>query len=239
MKYAPYSFSKINTFFDCQKKFEFTYVNKISVDKEYTDPSYFIRGRFLHAYIADRLKGGNGMKIKGYNIEINDKLNLVEHADTTLENEYIGMTYDFDTNLIESYISLDKKLTPNKIKNKSAISGYIDYCAVQDDYGIIIDWKSGKYKTKQHFTQLEIYSIWLFQKYPSITEIDLVFYYVEHNKFIMKTITPNDIKTLKTDLTNKIDTIENTSSFITNESKYCVQCPFFNTCIDEFNINGF
>ena len=32
MKYAPYSFSKINTFFDCQKKFEFTYVNKIDVD---------------------------------------------------------------------------------------------------------------------------------------------------------------------------------------------------------------
>ena len=54
MKYMPYSFSKINTFKQCQKKFEWTYVNKKPIDKNYSDPSFFQRGRFIHQYIANK-----------------------------------------------------------------------------------------------------------------------------------------------------------------------------------------
>lgn len=238
MKYAPYSFSKIHTFFDCQKKFEFTYVNKVDIDKEYSDPIYYVRGRFLHAYIADRLNGGDGMKVKGGGIDTDDKLNLVDHADTTLENEYIAMSYDFDNNHIEHYISLDKNLEPNTKKARSAISGYVDYFAIQDDFAMIVDWKTGKYRKEPDFTQLELYAIWLFQSHTQIKEIDIVFYYVEHNKFVMKTVTPDDVEFLKNDLMEKIDVIENTDTFKINETKHCLHCPFFNTCADEFGIMG-
>lgn len=238
MKYAPYSFSKIHTFFECQKKFEFTYVNKVSIDRDYEDPSYFKRGRFLHAYIANRLNGGDGSKLRQYDVETDTKMSLVEYADQALEHELISFTFDFDTNMVESYISLDQNLEPTRMKDKAALGGYIDYYAVQDDYGMLVDWKTGKSHDDPNYSQLELYAIWLFQEFPNITEIDLVFFYVEHNKFALKTITPEDVEGLKLDLMNKIDLIEGTNVFHTNESKQCVKCPFFNTCMEEFGIGG-
>lgn len=238
MKYAPYSFSKIHTFLDCQKKFEYTYVNKIPIDRDYVDPSYFKRGRFLHAYIAERLNGGDGTKMKNYDVMVDDKLNLVQCADITLENEFVSLSYDFDTNKIESYIALNKYLEPNTKKSNTAIGGYVDYYAVQDDYAMIIDWKTGKYKESQHYSQLELYAIWLFQKFPEVNEIDLVFYYVEHNKFNIKTITPNDVMDLKIGLAEQIDLIEETNEFHTNETKQCASCKFFNTCMETYGIGN-
>ncbi len=237
MKYAPYSFSKINTFFDCQKKFDFTYVNKIEIDRDYEDPTYFKRGRFLHAYIADRLNGGDGTRLRQYDVEAEDKMDLVDRADIVLNHEYISMTYDFETNKVESPIYLNKDLEPTPTKGSSALGGFVDYYAVQDDFGIIVDWKSGKHRDDPEYLQLELYAIWLFQKYPNIVEVDLVFFYVEHNKFSMKTITPEDVVDLKRELMMKIDLIENTEEFEINPSKHCVKCPFFNTCVEEYNIS--
>jgi len=237
MKYAPYSFSKIHTFFNCQKKFEFTYVNKIPIDIGYSDPVYFKRGRFLHSYIADRLKGGDGTKLKQYNINITDKLHLVDCADKTLENEYINISYNFNKTAIESRISLNNELKPLKLKEKILIGGFVDYYAVQDDFAMIIDWKTGKYRDNQRYAQLELYAVWLLQRYPEITEMDLVFYFVEHNKFIIKSVTVNDINVFKKDLSEKIEIIESTNEFYTNESKQCNDCPFLNTCIELYDIN--
>lgn len=236
MKYAPYSFSKINTFFDCQKKFDFTYVNKVDIDRDYEDPSYFKRGRFMHAYIAERLNGGDGSRLRQYDVEAEDKMELVDSVDLVLANEYLSMTYDFEINKIESPIYLDKDLEPTPTKGNSALGGFVDYYTVQDDFGMLVDWKSGRYHDDPSYLQLELYAIWLFQKYPQITEVDLVFFYVEHNKFSMKTITPHDVDDLKNELMMKIDLIENTEEFEINPSKQCAKCQFFNTCVEEFNI---
>ena len=237
MKYAPYSFSKMHTFFSCQKKFEFTYVNKIPIDDGFSDPIYFKRGRFLHSYIADRLSGGDGMNLKG-SISVEDKLELIDYADIVLEHEYISMTYEFDKNHIEQYISLDINLAVNTKKLNNCFSGYIDYYAIHDDFAMIVDWKTGKYKENPSFEQLELYAIWLFQKHPEVTEIDLVFFYAEHNKFIMKTITPDIVESIKLDIMKKITIIESTLEFNISESKQCLHCPFCNTCMDEFGILG-
>ena len=236
MKYAPYSFSKITTFFDCQKKFDFTYVNKIEIDKEYTDPKYFVRGRFLHSYISDRLKGGDGLDMGSYRIDEEEKMNLVNVAEASLENEFIVFTFDFDINMVEKQIFLGADLEPVEIKADAAFVGYLDYSAYKDDLGVIVDWKTGKFRKKPNFSQLELYGIWLFQKKPQLTEIDLVFYYVEHNELVVKTITPKDINDMKNELTTMIDIIENTEEFKINESKQCSDCKFYNTCVEEFGI---
>jgi CRISPR/Cas system-associated exonuclease Cas4 (RecB family) len=236
MKYAPYSFSKITTFIECQKKFDFSYVNKITIDREYIDPSYFIKGRFLHSYIANRLKGGDGLDIGSYNIDENEKMNLVDIAENTLIHEYVNFTYDFDCNLIEKQIFLGSKLEPVKIKKEAAFVGYIDYIAFKEDLGIIIDWKTGKYNKNPNFSQLELYAIWLFQHQVKLTEIDLIFFYVEHNALVNKTVTREDVEEMKNELTNAIDIIEHTKEFEINESKRCLRCQFYNTCIKEFGI---
>jgi CRISPR/Cas system-associated exonuclease Cas4 (RecB family) len=236
MKYAPYSFSKIKTFFECQKKFDFTYVNKIDIDKDYTDPRYFVRGRFLHSYIAERLKGGDGLDMGSYKIEEEEKMNLVNVAENALENEYIGLTFTYDFNRVERQIFLGPELEPFEKKAGCAMTGYVDYYAFKDDFGAIVDWKTGKFRKDPCFSQLKLYAIWLFQKQPQLTEIDLVFYYVEHEELVVKTVTKMDIVDMMEELTTKIDTIENTTEFEINETKFCSDCQFYNTCIEEFGI---
>lgn len=236
MKYSPYSFSKISTYNDCQKRFEFTYVNKVPVDSNYIDPSYFKRGRFLHAYIAERLNGGDGMKMKDYDVGVEDKLKLVESAETALKNELILLSFSFDVTNVESYISLDSKLDVVAGKSKTAIGGYIDYVAVHDNYAIIVDWKSGRYNETPNYSQLELYSIWLINKFPDVTKMDLVFYYVEHDVLSLKTITNNEVVDFKSDLVNEIIKIENTDTFHTNVSARCNSCKFINTCMALYGI---
>lgn len=236
MLYAPYSFSKIYTFFECQKKFEFTYVNKIPVDTEYVDPTYFKRGRFLHAFMANVLSGGDGTNIKNYDITVNDKLYLVDCANNALEHEYISFSYTFDINKIEHYISFNKNLDPAGKNEEQVLKGYIDYFAIKDTYAIIVDWKTGKYKNKSNYFQLELYAMWIFSKYPQVTEIDLVFYYVESDKISLKIVNAAHINTFKATLQKNINIIENTTEFKTNESKLCKHCQFLNTCIEKYKI---
>lgn len=236
MKKKLYSFSKINTFFECPKKFEFSYITKVDKDKEYTEPPYFRRGSFIHAYLANRLKGGDGALDKFSDIDISDKLILVDIAETALDNPYVQLSFDFDIHGIEKKIFLSEDMKPSKQSN-SIMMGYIDYFAIHDDVAIIIDWKSGKYRPEASYEQLELYAIWVLEKYPDINEIDLIFYYVEHDKLSIKTISKNEISSFKDNLLSNISTIENTTEFNPTPSKRaCLHCAFFNTCSDEFGI---
>jgi len=236
MKYAPYSFSKINTFFECPQKFDYSYVNKISKDKDYSDPSYFRRGRFIHAYIADRLKGGDGLLSGFADVDMEDKLSLTDSAETTLENEYISISYDFNKNEIEKQIFLSHQMKPTN-KARAAMLGYIDYFAVHDDFAMIVDWKSGKYRPDANYNQLELYAVWVLEKHPEVTEIDLIFYYVEHNKFSVRTVTSSEVESFKNKIIENIDIIENEEEFKPTPSKRsCLHCAFFDTCSEEHGI---
>ncbi len=234
MKYGPYSFSKINTFFNCQKQFEYTYILKTEIDTNYETPTYFKRGRFIHQYIANRLNGGDGFIKKYVDIPVEEKLVLTEAADIILNNEYITLSYDFEITSVEQTINLDINLNPIGVKD--AFTGSIDYFAIQDDLAIIVDWKSGKYRENPRYDQLELYSIWIASRYKGVKEVDLVFSYIEHNVLSVKTIQIDEIIDFKNKLKEKIDTIENTNIFELNVSKQCYSCPYFKHCSDEFGI---
>ncbi|RLC46961.1 MAG: hypothetical protein DRH57_04980 [Candidatus Cloacimonadota bacterium] len=234
MKYAPYSFSKINSFEHCQKQFEFTYVNKISPDVEYRDPIFFQRGRFVHAYLAHRLTGGAG-EVYGYNnVEIADRLKLIEDAENTLSNEYVALTLGFEVTNVEKEIRLDSNLLPTN--GDYAVNGYVDYYAVDGEFATVIDWKSGQYRPTQKFKQLELYALWLFQTYSEIKEVDLLYYFVEEQKYAFKTVTLEDVIELRNNLGVSINIIEATDEFELNPSKSCEYCKFINTCRDKYNI---
>ena len=169
-------------------------------------------------------------------IDEEDKMNLVDIAESTLEHDYISFTFDYEENLVEKQIFLGQELQPVNLKSDSAFNGYVDYLAYKDDLGIIVDWKTGKFRKDPNFAQLELYAIWMFQKYSQLTEIDLLFFYVEHNGFEIKTVKPVDVDEMKDELTTIIDIIETTEEFEINESRHCSSCQFYNTCIEKFGI---
>jgi CRISPR/Cas system-associated exonuclease Cas4 (RecB family) len=240
MKYKPYSFSKINCFKTCPKQFEFTYVNKIAPDDTYTDPIFFQRGRFVHEYIAHRLSGGAGELYGFDSLPVEDKMNLIDNANETLNNDYVSMTFNYDVTKIENEIRFDENLLPGNDYSWGAdhtVTGKVDYYAVDGNLGCIIDWKSGNYQDTSNFDQLELYAVWLFQNFPKITEVDLLFYYVEHQKFNIKTVTIEDVIKFRNKLGNSIELIENTVDFDVTPSPSCKYCKFLNTCRTDGNIN--
>jgi len=233
MKYKPYSFSKIKTFQQCPQKFNWQYINKIDIDKNFVDPSFFVRGRFIHQFIANKLSGGDG-NINGFtDLLTHDKLDLINHADQMLENEYLQYTFNLEHTKVEKRIKLSDTLLPTN-KNHLFV-GAIDYFAVEDDFATIIDWKSGKYRDNPSFDQLELYAIWIIETYPKVDEIDLCFFYIEEEKFIINTITRELVIKFKEKLLLEIQEIENTQIFTINPTGGCKYCAFIDTCIEKYN----
>jgi len=115
------------------------------------------------------------------------------------------------------------------------LRGYIDACYLipdRDDVCLVVDWKSGKYKSKEHqsYAQLLWYSLGLFSKNPHLEKILLVFAYVEHNKINTKTVQRKDINRYKQALYNTIDKIEQDQEFEKNETTLCQYCDYFEVC---------
>lgn len=240
MKYAPYSFSKINCFKTCPKQFDYTYVNKIAPDEKYSDPIFFQRGRFVHDYLAHRLSGGAGEVYGAENVPVDDKMKLMEDAENALNNDYVSMTFEYAVTKVENEIRFDENLLPgNDYKSFNSgytVNGKVDYYAVDGEVGAVIDWKSGRYQEESKYAQLELYALWLFQTNPKLKVVDLLFYYVEHDKFNMKTVTIEDVIDFRNNLSSDIDTIENIVDFIVAPSSSCKYCKFLDTCRDKYNI---
>ncbi len=236
MKYTPYSFSKINCYKTCPKQFENRYITRQLADDSYQRPTFFERGSFVHDYIARRLEGGTG-EMYGYNtVEVDDKMKLMEDADKALENDYVAMTFNFKDTKVEGGIRLDENLLPTT-QGGHTVTGKVDYYAVEKEIGSIIDWKSGNYQSESNFEQLELYALWIFQTYPAVTEVDLVFYYLEHQKFNVKTVTFEDVILFRNNLADNIGTIESTTKFEVKPSSSCKYCMYIDDCKDKYGIN--
>ena len=229
MKYNPYSFSKIHTFLTCPLQFKFRYIDKVAVDRDYSDPIFFVRGRFIHNYLAEVLNGKEGM-LSGYkDIPVEDKMDLIENAHLSLEDEIFKEYFDYELTEIERFVGYDENLNPSFSK-PYLMKGFIDFYGVNENKGFIIDWKSGNLKNNPQFDQLLLYAIWLFERYDELETIDLIFYYIEHQKYNKQTVDRNQVKEFKGAILEIINKIENENEFKKVESNACDYCPFKSRC---------
>lgn len=66
---------------------------------------------------------GSGM-IRGYaDMEVDDKLDLVDKVDKVFENDFINVTFEFDVTEVEKKIKLCEELNPTNDK-EFLINGY-------------------------------------------------------------------------------------------------------------------
>ena len=68
-KYSPYSFSKIDSYSSCPRKFQHSYIDKIKVDKEQI---HLLKGKFIHN-ILERYRNPDISSIKPEKLNINTK----------------------------------------------------------------------------------------------------------------------------------------------------------------------
>lgn len=220
MKKIRYSVSRIQLYKDCKRKYNYRYITKV---KTKINLIHLEKGRVFHSFFEnypDLPKNKNpGVYEPIFELFVN----------TLKRNEDI-------VRLLES-----PHVSEHSLKHEW-LRGFIDYLAINGEYAIILDWKSGKYYPDKTFFQLELYAYYLFSIIEDLQEISLIFYYVEVDKQDIKVVRREDFykkfeeKLLK--LINKIETTENWPK--DPERKWCQWCEFSeicnpNTCI---NING-
>ena len=222
-KYAPYSFSKMNTYLDCPRKFKYNYITK--APKSETDLTPLLKGGAIHNIIENYPNPPTNKLAPKY-----------QHiADRFIESD-LGKKYIFTKSVNEASFGLDENFNPVEYNDKSAIMrGYIDHVCIIDGIIHIQDFKSGKLKDEkyQDYNQLKIYAIYFFQKYK-VEKIRISYVYIEHenqeNPMILEIkYLDSYINTVKEYLTK----VETDNDFNKNETHLCNWCSYKEHCSSE------
>ena len=108
----------------------------------------------------------------------------------------------------------------------SFFHGIIDLIFFENDELNLCDYKTGKFKENQDFSQLLSYSIF-FKKY---NKIKINYIYVEHNKINSKIVSKEDIENAQNFIIKTTDIISEDKVFKRNCGKHCAWCQFSEKC---------
>ncbi len=245
-----YSHSRLATFEDCPKRFEFRYVLKIKTDTEGIEA--FVGKRvhevlerlylsverdlmpslprviFRYHKLFDEAYDSHRVRIVREGTPLVFYRNLGERC----LSDYYRRHYPFDqseTLGIEQRVvfSLDGE-------EKYRIQGIIDRIARAPDGTIEIhDYKTGKRVPSQDELdsdrQLALYQIGLADRYPG-EPMRLVWHYLQHNRVHTSTRTQEQLQSLRDDTGNLIDRVQAETEFKAKRSGLCDWCEYNDRC---------
>ena len=226
MKFAPYSFSRIDAHRHCPKKFQYKYVDKIP--EGYTDRSALLKGGAVHS-ILEHFPDTSPHKLAPDFQHVVDKFLLTDKAKRLL----------FRTSVREHDFGITENFEICEYNDKNAMfRGSVDFITMTDVGLILVDWKTGKAKDKiyQDYTQLMWYAVYFFLKYTKINSIIISYVYVEHENISNDLhLTRENLENYKNTLIESIQKIETDEVFPKNKSRLCDWCAFKDHCQKEEN----
>lgn len=219
---SKYSFSKLDLFKQCKRKYKYRYIDKLSGDLIL--PA-LVKGKRVHSLLEHF---GSDFKpdFKATESELQEVYDIYNRfIKSNLGKEILA-----PRSVREFHIKFDSDLKPTFLKPK--FEGYIDRVNVGDSIELI-DFKTGKFKESQNYDQLSIYATWFLQKYPKFKSVKLRYVYVEHLK--ENTMDFSDFESVKNKVLNTIKQIESESAFDRNITPLCDYCDFKSICFKSFN----
>ena len=224
MKYTPYSFSKLNTHKQCNRKFKYNYIDKAPQDKK--DMTALLKGGAVHS-IIEHYPNESPHKLAPKYKHIVDKF-----ISTNIGEKYLTLD-----SIREFDFGLTKDHQPTTYSDKNALfRGSIDFICKIDNVLHLCDWKTGKYKDPkwQEYDQLMFYGIYFFQRYPNIDIIKISYVYVEHedmeNNLMLERC---HLDCYVNQLLELINNTENDEDFIKNNTVLCDYCEFKTHCSND------
>ncbi len=258
-----YSYSRISTFLQCPKKYEFTYIQNLPKQMN----NALIKGSKVHSIFENidtfikykQTKSNNTSKLGFNNTTLVENVNSSKLENNILINPKLLNTFETQeySSIVENFIKsplgellkypnsreveifLDKDFNP-ALKDKYFV-GYIDRVNFTNTGIEIIDFKTGKYKDikYQDFNQLGLYGIYVMKKY-NLDKVKLRYVYVEHNKENTLEIDIPFINELTQKYKNIINELENTKEFKKCVTRLCDYCDYKDKCFgDKKNILDF
>jgi putative RecB family exonuclease len=245
-----YSHSRLATFEDCAKRFEYRYVLKIPTDTEGIEA--FV-GKRVHEVLERLYKAAerghvpslekviyryNQLFEESYNA---DRVRIVREA-TPLEfyrqlgehclTAYYSRHYPFDG---DETLGIEQRVTfALDEKREYRFQGIIDRIVRARDGVIEIhDYKTGKrvptQKQLDEDRQLALYQIGLADRYPD-QAMRLVWHYLQKDRKLTSTRTPEQLRYLSEDTMSVVDRINDETEFKPKRSALCDWCEYNDRC---------
>jgi putative RecB family exonuclease len=250
---GPYSNSKLSTYENCPRQFEFRYVQRIPAETESIEAFvgkrvHEILERLYHhvnrwrrppslRQVLDRFE-------KDWPLRWSDRVEIIR-PDSTIEDyqrlgarcleNYYRSHYPFDageTVAIEEPVSL--RLDP---EGRYQVRGIVDRIArAAPGRYEIHDYKTGGWLPPQKRLdadrQLALYQIGLEQTYPDVESVELVWHYLLFNRTLRSERSPDALAELRETTIRLIDTIEAAGEFPAKPGPLCRWCEYRGICPD-------
>jgi CRISPR/Cas system-associated exonuclease Cas4 (RecB family) len=210
-----FSFSSLSLYNTCPFAYKLSYIDKIKPVRS----TALVKGSNVHSilekfpdFIASKeFKFHENSIVSNFlNSEIGNYFKDVLLNKKTAREFKFGLTKNFENDTFED----------------SFFHGIIDLIFFENDELNLCDYKTGKFKENQDFSQLLTYSIF-FKKY---NKIKINYLYVEHNKINSKIVTKEDIENAQNFIIKTSDIILQDKVFKRNCGKHCSWCQFSEKC---------
>ncbi|MDP6241806.1 MAG: PD-(D/E)XK nuclease family protein [Myxococcota bacterium] len=246
-----YSHSRLSSFEDCAKKFEYRYVLKLKRDTESIEG--FV-GKQVHK-VLERLYGfaAQGMvpsldKVIGrFRIWWNERYDPARVRIVRTENDadyyreigerclgnYYRRCYPFDGD--ETLATEEHVVFSLDAADRYRIQGFIDRVVRTRDGAVEIhDYKTSARVPPQSRLdgdrQLALYQIGLTERFGAQTPMRLVWHYLAPNQVRTSSRSPEQLDTLRTDTIDLIDRVRATTHFEPKTGPLCRWCEFADVC---------
>lgn len=250
---GKYSYSALETFESCPKKFQFNYLDKIKREKKGNAPA--IMGGIVHRVLEKAYKLG----ADGILYPKEDMIRFYKDEWNKIVIDYIEVTSEYHT--VDDYINIGEKILVEYYEkfqpfNQSKLLGTeinlffilpntdfkfncrIDRLSKRADGVIeIVDYKTGTYLAKPidknyHF-QMGLYLLAVRANYPNFKEIELVQYFLRHGEEVRYRMRDDEEENLVEQL--RIAVLEtlhaaDVNSFLPKESSFCGFCNYVDIC---------
>lgn len=210
-----FSFSSLSLYNTCPFAYKLSYIDKI----EPVRSTALVKGSNVHSILE---KFPDFIASKEF--KFNENLIVSNFLNSEIGNYFKDVLLNKKT-AREFKFGLTKNFENDTFKD-SFFHGIIDLIFFENDELNLCDYKTGKYKENQDFSQLLTYSLF-FKNYD---KIKINYLYVEHNKVNSKIVTKEDIENAQNFIIKTTDIISEDKVFKRNCGKQCAWCQFSEKC---------
>ena len=172
MKTLAWSWSRLETFEQCPRKFQGEYITKDFPKTNY-DAEHFVKGRAVHKVLEDYMK--NGVVIP-YPI-IKDEYKF--YVDLKFLMPLLNKMHEAEIKLVEENLCFDMRMNKVGWWAKNAwVRVIMDIIVVVDDFALIVDYKTGK--VRKHSDQLKLCAGAAFEIFPQVNRVLSAYVWCEH-----------------------------------------------------------
>jgi len=211
------SYSRLNTYNSCARKFKLQYLDKAFPDD--SDNPNFVRGNRVHGQLESYVMWLNSGKITEKPKMCNEAKNAIPIIDRVYES--------YTTVLPEQQLAIDDRWKKTGwFAANVYLRAILDVIAFAPRRGLILDYKTGKVRDYDGYGgQLHLNAAMLFAIEPELDVIDVAYLFVDHKQTIRVKFDRGQYQEFRDHFNEKHLKVNSETEWAPTINQYCKWCP--------------